>query len=110
MESLVVYEKLDTKASFTLSPNPVHVGKRVLMAGNLTDTYGNLIGNAPLEMYVKSGAGPWEYIGNISTDSSGKIWAFGKVTSKGTYQVAVVYRGSYKHNLSYHIETLVVNP
>jgi peptidylprolyl isomerase len=109
MESLVVYEKLDTKVSFTFSPNPVGVGQWVLMAGNLTDTYDNPIGHAPLEMYVKSGAGPWRHIGNISTDSSGKIWAFGKVMSAGTYQIAAVYTGSYKNNLSYRIETLIVN-
>jgi len=109
-ESLVVHERLDTEVLFTFSPNPAGVGKWVLMAGNLTDSHSDLIGNAPLEVYVKSGTGPWEYVGNISTDSSGKLWVFGRVTTKGTYQIAVLYRGSYKHNLSYHIETLTVNP
>lgn len=110
METLIVYLKFDTKVSFTLSPNPVNVGKWVRMSGNLTDIHDNLIGNAPLELYVKTDAGPWQYIGNISTDSSGRIWAFGRVMSVGIYQVAVLYRGSFKYNLSYHIETYVVNP
>jgi parallel beta-helix repeat protein len=110
METLTVSAKLDTKVSFTLSPNPVKAGQWVLMSGNLTDVYNSLIGNAPLELYVKIGAGPWQYVGKISTDSSGRIWVFGKVNSVGTYQVAVLYRGSFKHNLCYHIEPLIVNP
>ena len=110
METLTVYPKLDTKVTFTLSPNPAHVGQWVLMSGNLTDINDSPIGNAPLELYVRTGAGPWQYIGNISTDSLGRTWVFGRVMSAGTYQIAVVYRGSYKHNLSYHIETLTVNP
>ena len=109
-ESLVVYKKLDTKVTFTLSPNPVKVGDWVLMSGNLTDANDSPIGKARLELYVKTGAGPWQYIGKISADSSGRIWAFGKVMSAGTYQVAVFYGGSYKYNLSYHIENLTVNP
>jgi parallel beta-helix repeat protein len=109
-ESLIVRPKLNTKVSFVLAPNPVGVGQWVLMVGNLTDINGNPIVNAPLEVHVKSGADPWEYIGSISTDSIGRIWAFGRVMSASTYQVAVVYRGNYIHNLSYHIETLVVSP
>lgn len=110
METLTVYPKLDTKVTFTLSPNPAHLGQWVLMSGNLTDLNDNLIGNAPLELCVRTGAGPWQHIGNISTGSSGEIWAFGRVMSADTYQVAVVYRGSYKYYLNYHIETLIVNP
>jgi len=88
----------------------VNVGQWVLLSGNLSDIHDSLIGNASLELYVRTGAGPWQYIGNISTDFSGKIWASGRVMSAGTYQVAVLYRGSYEHNPSYHMETLTVNP
>jgi hypothetical protein len=34
----------------------------------------------------------------------------GTVTLTGTYQVAVVYRGTSQYKLSYHMETLTVNP
>jgi hypothetical protein len=108
-EILVVNPKLDTKVSFTLSPNPAKVGQTVTMLGNLTDING-AIGNAPLEVYLKVGAGPWQYSATIYTSSSGWFSVSGKVTSPGTYQIAVLYRGSYKHNLSYHVETLLVNP
>ena len=106
---LTVYPKMNTKVSFALSPNPAKVGQTVMMQGNLTDI-NNTIGNAPLEVYLKVGAGPWQYTATIYTNSSGGFSVSGKVTSTGTYQIAVLYRGSYKYNLSYHIETLTVNP
>jgi len=106
----VRFIKIDTKILFTLSPNPATPGQTVTMLGNLTDTDNNPIGDAPLEVYLKTGAGPWQYMGTIYTNSSGWFKATGKITSAGTYQVGVLYRGSYKYNLSYHIETIVVNP
>jgi peptide/nickel transport system substrate-binding protein len=109
-EALPVYPKLDTKISFTLAPNPAKVGQTVAMLGNLTDISNNTIENAPLEMYLKIGNGSWQYAATIYTNSTGWFSVGGKVTSTGTYQIAVLYRGSYKYNLSYHIETLVVNP
>ena len=109
-ETLTVSTKLDTKVSFTLSPNPVKVGQTVTLKGNLTDIGGNPIGNAPLELWVKIGAGSWQHMANLSTNATGWFQASGKVTSAGTYQVAVVYRGTSQYNLSYKIETLIVNP
>jgi parallel beta-helix repeat protein len=109
-ETLTVYPKNDTKVSFTLSPNPAKVGQTVTVLGNLTDIQNNTITGAPLEVYVKIGAGPWQYTAVIYTNSTGRFQAAGKVTSAGTYQVAVLYRGSYKYNLSYRIEVLTVNP
>jgi len=108
IETLTV-QKMNTKVSFTLSPNPAKAGQTITMLGNLTDINNNLIGNAPLEVYVKTYTGPWQYVGTISTNSSGWFKATGKITFAGTYQVAVLYRGSYKYNMSYHIETLTVN-
>jgi parallel beta-helix repeat protein len=109
-EILLVNAKVDTKVTFSLSPSPAKVGQTVTLKGNLTDIYGNPIGNTPLELYVKVGSGSWQFMGNLSTNSSGWFQGAGKVTSTGTYQVAVLYRGSYKYNQSYHIETLIVNP
>jgi parallel beta-helix repeat protein len=110
IETLTVYLKIDTMVRFTLSPNPATVGQTVTMLGNLTDINNNPIGNAPLELYTKKDTGSWQYAGTISTNSSGWFKAAGKITSTGTYQVAVLYRGSYKYKQSYHIETLTVNP
>jgi len=110
IETLTVYPKIDTIVRFTLSPNPATVGQTVTMLGNLTDINNNPIGNAPLELYTKKGTGSWQYAGTISTNSSGWFKPTGKITSSGTYQVKVLYRGSYKYNQSYSIETLTVNP
>jgi len=107
-ETLTV-QKMNTTVSFTLSPNPATVGQTITMLGNLTDINNNLIGNAPLEVYVKTCTGPWQYMGTIFTNSSGWFKATGKIPFAGTYQVAVLYRGSYKYNLSYHIETFTIN-
>jgi len=109
-ETLQVYLNMDTKVSFSLSPNPVTVGQFVTLKGNLTTIFNNPIGNAPLELWVKVGAGPWQYMAALSTNSTGWFQASGLVSSAGTYQVAVVYRGTSQYNLSYHIETLTVNP
>ena len=109
-ETLTVLTKLDTKVTFTLSPNPITVGQSVTLKGNLTDIGNNPIGNAPLELWVKIGAGPWRYVTALSTNGTGWFQASGLVSSAGTYQVAVVYRGTSQYNLSYHIETLTVNP
>jgi parallel beta-helix repeat protein len=110
IETLEVYPKVDTKVSFTLSPNPAAVGQTITMLGNLTDTSNNTIENAPLEVYLKIGAGSWQYTATIYTNSTGWFAVSGKVTSTGTYQIAVLYRGSYEYNLSYRIETLIVSP
>jgi parallel beta-helix repeat protein len=110
IETLKVNLKIDTDVLFTLSPNPATVGQTVAMLGNLTDINNNPIGNAPLELYTKKGTGSWQYAGIISTNSSGWFKPTGKITSSGTYQVRVLYKGSYKYNQSYHIETLTVNP
>jgi parallel beta-helix repeat protein len=110
IETLRVCRKIDTNGLFTLSPNPAAVGQTITMLGNLTDVDGNLIGSIPLEVYTKKGSGSWQYIGTISTNSSGWFQASGKITSAGIYLVAVLYKGSYKYNSSYHIETLTVNP
>jgi peptide/nickel transport system substrate-binding protein len=109
-EALTVYPKLDTKVSHTLSPNPAKVSQTVVMLGNLTDVNNNTIAGAPLEVYLKIGAGSWQYMAMIYTNSTGWFQVAGKVTSTGTYQIAVLYRGSYKYNQNYHIETLTVNP
>ena len=93
-----------------MSPNPAKVGQTVTVLGNLTDIQNNTITGAPLEVYLKIGNGSWQYMATIYTNSTGWFNVPGKVTSIGTYQVAVLYRGSYKHNLSYRIETLVVSP
>ena len=109
-ETLLVYLKLDTMVEFTLSPNPATVGQTITLKGNLTDIDDNPIGGAPLELYLKVGSGPWQLIGTLSTNSSGWFQASGTVASAGTYQVAVLYRGTSQYNLSYSIETLTVNP
>ena len=109
-QTLTVASTLDTKVSFTLSPNPITVGQTVTLKGNLTDIGSNLIGFAPLELWVKIGSGDWNYVAALSSNSTGWYQASGVVTSVGTYEVAVVYRGSSQYYLSYRIETLVVNP
>lgn len=109
-ETLVVHPKMNTNVSFTLSPSPAKVGQTVTMLGNLADIQNDTIGNAPLEVYLRIGNGSWQYTTTIYGNSTGWFNVAGKVTSAGTYQIAVLYRGSYKYNLSYHIETLIVSP
>jgi hypothetical protein len=109
-ETLTVSSTLDTKVTFTLSPNPATVGQTITLKGNLTGIGNNLIGNAPLELWVKIGASAWQYMTTLSTNATGWFQASGSVTSMGIYQVAVVYRGTSQYNLSYKIETLTVNP
>jgi protocatechuate 3,4-dioxygenase beta subunit len=108
-ETLAVYQKINTKVMFSLTPNPAVVGQTVALKGNLTDASGNPIGNAPVEVYLKVGAGPWQYMAKLTTSSLGVFQAASTVNTAGTYQIAVVYRGSYKYNQSYNIGTLVVN-
>jgi outer membrane protein assembly factor BamB len=110
VETLTVYQTMDTKVTFTLTPNPAKAGQTVTLKGNLTTVFNTPIGNAPLELWVKIGAGPWQYMAALSTNSTGWFQASGKVTSTGTYQVAVVYRGTSQYKMSYRIETLTVNP
>lgn len=110
VKTLTVYQTMPTNVSFSLSPNPVIVGQTVTLKGNLTDVGNNPISHAPVELWVKIGASPWQYVANLSTNSTGWFQASGTVASAGTYSVAVVYRGTSQYNLSYRIETLVVNP
>ena len=109
-ETLTVNTIIPTKVSLTLSPNPVTIGQTVTLKGNLTDVADNPIGGAPLELWLKIGANPMQYVAALSTNSTGWYQASGVVTSVGTYEVAVVYRGSSQYYLSYKIETLTVNP
>jgi hypothetical protein len=101
---------LETKVEFTLSPNPVKVGRTITLKGNLKDVRDNPIGNTPVELHVKTGSGPWQLMETLSTNSTGWFQASGTLTSARTYEIAVVYRGSNQYSLSYHIETLTVNP
>jgi len=110
IETLTVYQTMPTNVTFTLSPNPVKVGQTVTLKGNLTDIGGTPIGNALLELWVKVGAGSWQYMASLSTNSTGWVQASGTILSAGTYQVAVVYRGTSQYGMSYKIETLTVNP
>jgi hypothetical protein len=101
---------MNTTIQFTLSPNPAIKGQTVTLAGNLKDQNVNPIGNAPVDIYYSTNNGvTWTYAGTIQTNSTGGFKAAGKLTVTGTYQVAVVYKGSYRYSMSYHIETLVVN-
>ena len=109
-ETLTVSTIIPTEVSLTLSPNPVTIGQTVTLKGNLTDVADNPIGGAPLELWLKIGANPMQYVAALSTNSTGWYQASGVVTSVGTYEVAVVYRGSSQYYLSYKIETLTVNP
>lgn len=109
-ETLTVCQTMPTNVAFTLSPNPAIVGHSVTLKGNLADIGGNPIGNASLEVWFRIGTGAWQYAANMATNASGWFQASGSVWSAGTYQVAVVYRGTSQYSLSYEIEALVVNP
>jgi protocatechuate 3,4-dioxygenase beta subunit len=86
------------------------VGQTITLKGNLTDIGGNPVGNAPLELWVKIGGGAWQHVAALSTNSTGRFQASALVTSAGTYQVGIIYRGTSHYSMSYHIETLTVNP
>jgi hypothetical protein len=109
-EILTVYQKWPTNVTFTFSPNPAKVGQFVTLRGNLTSVFGSPIGKAPLELWLKIGTTPWQYLANLSTNSTGWFQASGQTTIPGIYQAAVVYRGTSQYDMSYHIETLIVNP
>lgn len=105
----IILPKMDTEISFDLSPNPVAMRQAIALAGNLADQYGNKIANVPVEVYYSMDNGlTWTYTGTIRTDSYGWFSAKGKLTIVGIFLVAVVYRGSFKYNPSYHIETLTI--
>jgi parallel beta-helix repeat protein len=107
-ETLTVATKLDTKVSLSLTPNPVKVGQTVTLKANLTDVGNTPIGSAPLELWLKIGAGSWQYVATFYTNSTGWVQASGTVGSTGTYQVALVYRGTSQYSMSYKIVTLTV--
>jgi len=107
IETLTV-QKMNTKVSFTLSPNPAKAGQTITMLGNLTDINNNLIGNAPLEVYVKTYTGPWQYMGTIFTNSSGWFKASAPAPSVGTYTVRVECAGSPQYHPSFDERVLVV--
>jgi hypothetical protein len=109
-ETLTVYQTMPTKITFTLSPNPATVGHSVTLKGNLTDIANNPIRSAPVELWVKIGASAWQYVAALSTNSTGWFQASSPVASAGTYQVAVVYRGTSQYKMGYHTEALTVNP
>ncbi|MFB3889477.1 MAG: hypothetical protein ACE14S_08290 [Candidatus Bathyarchaeia archaeon] len=110
VETLTVYQMTPTNISFTLAPNPATAGQPIALTGNLTDIGGNPIGGAPMELWFRVVAGSWQYAAMLSTNGTGWFQASGSVGSAGTYEVAVIYRGTSQYSLSYRIETLTVNP
>ena len=107
-ETLTVYQTMPTNVAFTLTPNPAKVGESVTLKGNLTDN-SNPMPYAPLELWVKRGSGPWDYIVTLYTSNTGWVQASGTIGSVGIYQVAIVYRGTSQYLMSYKIETLTVH-
>jgi hypothetical protein len=80
------------------------------LTGNLADEHDNPIGNVSVRVYYSIDDGiNWVYTGTLQTNSTGGFKGTGKLTIIGYFLIAVVYRGSYKYNQSYRIETLTVN-
>jgi hypothetical protein len=99
----------DTKTSFSLSPNPAKAGETITLTGNLADKYDNPIGSAPVRVYYSINDGiAWVYAGTLQTNSTGGFKATGKLTIVGFLLIAVVYKGNFMYNPSYHIETLTI--
>jgi hypothetical protein len=109
--TLTVLPKIDTKASFTLSPNPAKTGAWIKILGNLTEQSGSPIGQAPVDLSYSIDNGiTWIYAGTLQTNSTGWFTAQGKLTTVGTFLVKVSYKGNFKYSPSSHIETLTINP
>jgi hypothetical protein len=111
MQKLIVLPKIDTKISFTLSPNPAKNGQTITLLGNLTEQNGNPISNAPVDiLYSIDNGVTWIYAGTLQTNSVGRFTAQGKLTIVGTFLVKVSYKGNFKYSQSYRTETLTINP
>lgn len=101
--SQVSVQKLETKISFSLSPNPAHIGQVVTLQGSLRDEYGSPLEEVMVNVYSNE-----KLVTYLQTNSTGWFHGTGTPTSVGTYEIKVSFNGTETLKPSNYTQTLTM--